>query len=300
MKTNAAYELITNQIIQSMEAGEVPWRKPWTSTAPRNLFSGKAYRGINNWLLSMVSTQYPVFATFNQFKSHGAVIKKGSKSVPVFFFTKLTKEEELKDGSKKEKHIPMIRQYNVFTVEQVDNLDLSQFVDQKEDFTPNMEAQTLVDSFLENVDGLSLDHHGNDRAYYSPKHDSISVPAKTYFHSSHDYYSTIFHEIGHSTGHEKRLNRDGIAKITSHARGEAYSFEELVAELTAAYLCSLTGIDNQVKVDQSAAYIKSWLKVLKDDKALIWKAAAQAQKAVDFILETANLDQVSNEEEAPF
>ncbi len=282
-----------------MESGNVPWRKPWSANVPKNLFTGKSYRGVNNWLLAMIDTQLPAFATFNQVKQHGGMIKKGAKSLPVFFFSKFNKEEETKSGEKKLKSIPIMRQYNVFTVEDMTGIEFEKFLDPKLDFEPNADAQTLLDAFLDN-EKLSFTHDGGDRAFYRPSSDSVHMPRREDFKTVGAYYSTAFHEVGHATGAEKRLNRDGIAKISSHKRGEAYSFEELVAELTASYLCALTGLDNEVESDQSASYIKGWLKVLKDDKAMIWKAASQAQKAVDYIVAKSNLQLSIEEESAPF
>lgn len=295
MKTTQAYETITQKIIDSMENGTVPWRKPWSANVPKNLFSGKSYRGVNNWLLSMIDTQLPAFATFNQVKQHGGMIKKGSKSVPVYFFQMKNYKEE-KDGEEKLRKIPIMRQYAVFTLEDIDGIDFSKFIDPKLDFEPNADAQTLIDAYL-SAEGIPFTHDGNDQAYYVPSLDIIKMPRKEDFKTTSAYYATSFHEIGHSTGHEKRLNRFEKCQIGSHKRGEAYSFEELVAELTSSYLCALTGIDNELDTEQSAAYIKSWLKVLKDDKAMIWKAAAQAQRAVDYITSKANIN-LTEEEQA--
>jgi antirestriction protein ArdC len=296
MKTSIAYEEVTQKIIDSMENGVVPWRTPWTAVGPRNLFSKKAYRGVNVWLLSMIGTELPAFATFNQIKEHGGNVLKGSKSVKIYFFSKFKKVDQETD---KEFSIPVIRTYNVFTTEQMEGIQVEKYLEKQKDFAPNLDADQLIEKFFASKVAPSLTFKSQDRAFYRPSTDSVVVPPKEQFKDAGSYYSTVFHEMGHATGHEKRLKRDGVATMDPHGRGAVYGFEELVAELTASYLCALTGIDNQIEVDQRAAYIDSWLGVLKKDKAMIWKAASQAQKAVDLILNTAGMEQsISDEEEA--
>lgn len=290
LKVADVYEIVTQKIIESMNSGSIPWRKPWTGSGPKNLFTQKDYRGINSWLLGMQPTSAAYFATFNQVKEKGGSIKKGSVSTPIYFF-KMRRYEDEKTG--KEKAFPIAKQYRVFSVDQIEGIDFEKYIIPtvaNENFDKNENAQKILTDFIirERATGLTLDHNGNDMAFYRPSSDSIHLPKRSAFLSTNDYYSTAFHEMGHATGAKHRLNREGIAETkaaSGHYRGQLYSFEELVAELTASYLCTNSGIDNDMEIGQRAAYIKSWLKVLKDDPKMIWKAAGQAQKATDYILD---------------
>lgn len=293
-KAADVYAAITEKIIISMESGNIPWRKPWSGDLPRNLFTKKNYRGVNNWLLSMIPCEAPYFATYKQVNAAGGQVKKGSKALPIYFFSMRT----YTDKNGEEKKYPLMKQYSVFGLDQIENLDPKYLPAPKtrpEEWAANEEAQNLLTKFLinERSTGLVFEHNGNDRAFYAPYRDSIHLPSKGSFIDANAYYSTAFHEIGHATGAAKRLNRDGITKTgdkSGHYRGAVYSFEELIAELTASYICALTGIDNELEIGQRAAYIKSWLKVLKDDPKMIWQASSAAQKAADYILKSAGID----------
>lgn len=304
LKVADVYDIVTKKIISSMENGNIPWRKPWNGSGPKNLFTKKEYRGINNWLLGMEPTTAPFFATFNQVSKAGGRIIKGSVSTPIYFFKMRVYEDE--NGNKKK--FPIAKQYRVFSVDQIEGLDIAELikgqasVDETE--IDELEAaQLIVTDFIlrEAKTGLKFDHNGQNQAFYRPSTDSIHLPKRNAFKSVADYYSTAFHEMGHATGAAHRLNREGVSKTkaaSGHYRGEVYSFEELIAELTASYLCTTVGLDNEIEIGQRAAYIKSWLKVLKDDPKFIWKAAGQAQKATDFILDIKPFEVKDDEGEA--
>ncbi len=290
LSTAEVYNIVTGKIIESMEAGNVPWRKPWTGNGPQNLFTKKHYRGINAWLLGITPASAPFFATYKQVAAAGGNIIRGSKSTPVYFFSmKVLKDK--KTGE--EKRFPIVRQYAVFTIDQMEGLDLEKYKGgqaTKESLLENEAAHGIVTQFIlrEQKNGFLMDHRGNDQAYYRPSTDSVHLPERKNFIDTNAYYSTVFHEFGHATGAAKRLNREGIVKTAAgsgHRRGQVYSFEELIAELTASYICAETGIDNDIEIGQRAAYIKSWLKALNDDPKMIWKAASAAQKAADYILD---------------
>lgn len=268
--TKKIYEMITNQIIEKLEAGTVPWKKPFTNGIPRNWKTQKPYRGINLFLLDGGGE----YATFKQIKEAGGKVKRGSKSQIVIFWKMLDIEDQETEEKKK---VPMLRYYRVFKIgEQTDGLEPKQEFE-KYEHDPIEEAEKIKDNYF-NAPSYSFNSGG---AWYKPFEDHINVPPKEDFEDIHEYYSTLFHEMIHSTGHESRLNREGIVKHNRFGSKD-YSKEELVAELGASMLCGITGISNET-IDNSASYINSWLQKLKDDKTLIVKAGQQAQKASDYI-----------------
>lgn len=270
MMSKKIYELITNQIIEKLEKGTVPWKKPFKNGVAVNWKTQKEYRGINTMLLDGGE-----YATFKQIKEAGGKVKKGEKSQIVVFWKWLEIEDE---ETEEEKKIPLLRYYRVFEVgSQVEGLDPKREYETF-DHDPIYEAEKIKENYI-NAPSYSSITGG---AWYKPFEDRINVPPMKEFESIHEYYSTLFHEMIHSTGHSSRLNREGI---TSHNGfgSELYSKEELIAELGASMLCGVTGIDNET-IDNSASYINSWLRALKNDKTLIVKASQQAQKAADYIL----------------
>jgi|SRR5882672_10720937 len=271
--SDKVYQIITDRIIKSLESGVVPWQKPWggSNGMPRNLSSGKPYRGINVWLLGSAGYASPHWVTFNQARNMGGSVKKGEKSTPIVFWSFPT--EEQKAAGKK----PFCRYYNVFNTSQCDGL-----------VVPDAPVQAPVNPDAECdrvVRGYKLCpriEHGGSGACYSPTLDFVRMPNRDAFIGSEEYYSTLFHELGHSTGHKDRLNREGVTQLVAFGSTN-YSKEELVAEMTAAFICGVVGIENKT-IDNSAAYIANWLQKLKNDKGMVISAAQHAQKAADMIL----------------
>lgn len=264
------YEMITDRMIQLLEQGVVPWRRPWRVGAAVNWKTQKAYRGINTLLLEPGE-----YASFKQVNEAGGTVKKGEKGQIVVFWTWLEKESE--QTGKPEK-IPFLRYYTVFEInKQCEGLQ-SKRNDQTFTHDPIKEAEMICEGF-EDAPSVSF---ASGRAFYRPSDDIVNVPPLQDYAKPQEYYSTLFHEYVHSTGHENRLNRSGINEIVAFG-DENYSKEELVAEIGAAMLCGVAGIDNST-LENSAAYVGSWLRKLKDDKKLIVQAAGQAQKAADYIL----------------
>ena len=280
-----AYELVADLIIKQLENGTVPWRKPWTLPAgvyPQNV-EGKSYRGINAILLGMTPFEDPRWVTFKKAKELGGHVSKGEKGMPIVFWKWL----EVKDDNAMEadatKNIPMLKRYTVFNVSQCEGLSVPP-LDTKvstPDWNVIEEAESIV-SGMPNAPIISED--GGTQAFYIPSKDGIHMPPKPAFDDAGEWYSTLFHEMTHSTGHAKRLDRSTVT-ATARFGSPTYSREELVAEFGAAYLCHTSGIENTI--DNSAAYIDGWLKKLCNDKKLAIVAAAQGQKAADYIL---NLD----------
>jgi antirestriction protein ArdC len=276
MKTNI-YDQITERIIAMLEKGTIPWRKPWTAQTglPRNLVSGKAYRGINVFLLHAMCYESPFWLTFRQAQELGGNVRKGEKACPVVFWKQL--EVEDKESHEVEK-IPMLRFYYVFNVAQVDGL---------KDIPANNEATATASTkpvaILENMPKRPAIKYGMRKAFYSPAEDSIGMPNRECFDSDASFFATAYHEAIHSTGHASRLNRPTVTEANGFG-SEEYSKEELIAEMGSAFLCGEAGIESTQ--ENSAAYLQNWLEQLENDKKLIVQAAAQAQKAADFILGT--------------
>jgi len=274
------YAMITDRIIEELEKGTVPWRMPWNGYIkgfPQNFTSKKNYRGVNIFTLKLAMRSTPYWITFNQAKQLKGSIKKGEKGYPVVFWKFLEKKD--KDTGEK-KNVPLLKYYTVFNLDQCEGIELPEF-DQPETrkFTPIEQAEKIITD----MPNKPTINHNEPRAFYRPAADMVNMPKKELFLSDAEYYSTMFHELGHSTGHASRLNRESEAK--NHMFGSAdYSREELIAEITASFLCAESEIENET-IENSAAYIAGWLSKLKDDKKLLVQAAGKAQKAADYILD---------------
>ncbi len=273
------YEIITDRILRKLEQGTAPWRRGWDTAQgmPRSLVSGKEYRGINAFMLGTAGHSSPYYLTFKQALARGGAVRKGEHGYPVVFWKMLEKDNpKAQDGKD---HIPMLRYYTVFNADQCDGIDYPK-PDGLRVHEPIRVCQDTAARYLSDK-GPSLSH-GGARAYYRPSTDSVSMPELGAFERREEYYSVLFHELSHSTGHKSRLDRSGISE--SHSFGDSvYSREELVAEMGAAMLCGHCGIDSAT-LDNSAAYLAGWVKVLRGDSRLVVTAAAQAQKAADLIL----------------
>lgn len=284
------YQEVTDQIVALLEAGTVPWRKPWNVTAPTSMSSGKPYRGYNRLILSFLGSEYdsPFWGTYKQITEQGGQIRKGEKSTLVTLWKRMERDVKdangapvMVDGKPETRSFMMVRGFNVFNACQADWADgmPSKFTPTKGcDFEPDEAAQKVADRYF--ADGPQL-QHGWDRACYVPTFDQVQMPDATTFVDVDSYYSVLFHEAAHSTGAAKRLNRDGITDFAGFA-SHSYGFEELVAELTTAMVCATVGIETTQEA--SASYLANWIATIKGDPKLIIQAASQAQKAADLIL----------------
>jgi antirestriction protein ArdC len=273
------YSIITERIVSQLEAGTVPWRKPWKAQNggnPANFGSRKTYRGINWFLLSFAPYSCPFWLTYKQAAELNGTVRKGEKGTPVVFWNWVDSKTE-KDANGKPKRVPFLKYYTVFNVEQCEGITWTAEKIEGTEFNPVTEAEKIVS----NMPRAPKLGHGGDRAYYRPSTDSVQMPLAETFDTAGNYYSTLFHELTHATGHESRLNRKGVAEVAGFG-SETYAKEELVAEMGAAFLCAFSGIENTIPA--SASYIQAWLGKLKEDAKLVVYAAAQAQKAADFIL----------------
>ena len=275
MNTNG-YDRITERIVTLLGQGTVPWHKPWKARAawPRNYVSQKLYRGINVFLLHAMSYESPCWLTFLQATELGGSIRKGEKSCPVVFWKQMKIADE---ESEAEKKIPLLRIYHVFNVAQCDGL--------KTIPTPVetlLSAPTKPEEIVAFMPKRPEIKHGMTKAYYSPSADIVAMPERSRFEQEAGYFATLFHELVHATGHKSRLNRSTIAEAAGFG-SNPYCKEELIAEMGAAFLCGQAEIADRI-IENSAAYIQNWLEQLQNDHKLVVQAAAQAQKAADFIL----------------
>jgi len=279
------YEIITNKICDMLDKGTVPWRKPWTGSngdLPRSLESGKTYRGINLFLLACADFESSYWLTFNQAKAKGGMVRKGEKGTPIVFFNWSEKERTNAEGETVKVKTPFLRYYTVFNLDQIDGIEAPDTEQKEFTFNPIKEAEKIV----HNMPNRPQITHNMQKAFYRPSIDLVNMPKATSFAETAEYYSTLFHELTHSTGHESRLDRQGIAEIAAFG-DDVYSREELVAEFGAAFLCGHSGID-PATIENSAAYIKGWSKKLRNEPRLLVTAAAQGQKAADYILNEQN------------
>jgi antirestriction protein ArdC len=265
-----------------MEQGIIPWRRPWTGQLSTNYDSGKQYRGVNILNLGIAEMvcgySSPYWMTFLQAQKHGGHIKRGEKATYIVFSDKKVREVEKEDGTKEQKIYHFIKSFPVF------NWDQTEGVPKKEigpALDPDRDIVAISDRILSQMPNRPVYRESGNSAYYMPKSDLVNLPPIATFKTTEGYVATKFHEYGHCTGHKTRLNRSGIMTVAKFG-GEEYSFEELVAELTSAYLCASSGVDNTL--ENSAGYIQNWLKVLRDDKSMLLKASGKATAAVEYIL----------------
>jgi antirestriction protein ArdC len=281
------YSRITNKIVADLEQGVRPWMRPWSAehaagriTRPLR-HNGIPYKGINVLMLWSAATlngyACPIWLTFKQALELGGAVRKGERGELVVYANSITRTETDDKGEETERSIPFLKGYTVFNVEQCDGLPAH--------YTAKPEAPALSPvQRIERADwffaatGADI-RHGGTRAFYAEGPDYVQMPPFESFRDAESYAATLAHELTHWTKHSRRLARDmGRVKWGD----EGYAREELVAELGAAFLCADLEITPEVRVDH-AAYIASWLTALKDDKRLIFTAAAHAQRAADYL-----------------
>lgn len=303
------YEIVNQRIADLLAKGTVPWHQTWKpayyqcngsgerilADGPYNLHSRKPYRGMNVWVLQAAGYASPWWLTYNQARLMGGHVKEGSKGTPVFFWNFVKKASTNRNGDEVEKSIPFLRYYTVFNLEQVELPEYKMpkvIVEDKKDEVTTLEAaEAVVDKYVAELGGPDVVNFvDQNSAYYSPAEDKVVTPTIAQFDRPEDYYSTLFHELGHSTGHQKRLGRDWGRKFGD----PNYAREELCAEMTAAYLCAHTGVEGTF--DNSAAYLEHWQQQLKDDSYLFITAAGKAQAAADHILGKGSAEEADQAE----
>ena len=276
------YEMVTERIIAELEKGIIPWQRPWTGT-PAGAYSrstGKPYSFINQLILGKPGE----YLTFKQIQDAGGKVKKGEKASIVVFWKQYPVTETNEDGETITKCIPVLRYYNVFHIDQCEGVTPKYAQPVTTALEPIEHAESIITGYVDR-ETLTFENQEQNRAYYSPAMDKVVVPVLSQFSIVEEYYSTAFHELTHSTMHPDRCNRQEERKGKLVAFGsEEYSKEELVAEIGAASLVNICGIESEKSFRNSAAYIQSWLLVLKNDSRMIVSAASKAEKAVNYIL----------------
>lgn len=272
------YQMVTDRIIKQLEVGVIPWHKPWNNAinGAYNRISKKPYSLINQMLLKHNGE----YATFKQWNNLGGKIRKGSKSEMVVFWKIYQKEELNEKGEKEVVNIPVLKYYNVFHISQVDNVKPLERPTTEVKQIP--EADTLITDYITRENITYMETISN-KAYYSPKTDTVVIPSRSQYKDINEFYSTAFHELTHSTGHKNRLNRISTTEIAAFG-SDNYSKEELTAEIGSCNILNILGIETPDTFNNSTAYIQSWLRVLKNDNKFIVSASSKAEKAVKYIL----------------
>ncbi|MDF7824080.1 zincin-like metallopeptidase domain-containing protein [Pontiellaceae bacterium B12227] len=278
--------LITQKMIDRItELGELPWRKPWTSASmwPRNLISQKRYRGCNVFLLHSLGYASPYFLTMKQANTLGGKIRKGEKACPVVFWKMIDPED--KNAPKDDpasKCRPILRYYSAFNVDQCEGIP-EEKIPSVEIPARNVYPIAAAEEVVRGMPNPPKIIYGRSQASYAPSFDTVQMPNPEWFESDEHFYSCLYHELAHSTGHESRLARKAITSPNGFG-SNPYAREELVAEMTAAFLCGQCGILNAVE-GNSAAYLKGWLQRLHEDPSLLISAGSMAQRAFDYIVD---------------
>ena len=268
------YKEVTDRIILQLEQGIIPWKKPWIASGNAiSRATGKPYSLLNQMILGRGGE----YVTFAQCQKEGGKVRKGEKSQMVVFWKFIEQEDE---ETHEKKQVPFLRYYNVFHIDQCEGLEAKHMAAAEGTAEPDEKAEEIIAAYV-NRSGVRMIHMEGERAFYQPSSDCVTLPLLSQFAETAEYYSTAFHELTHSTGHASRLNR---LHQTAFFGSEAYSKEELVAEIGAAALVNHAGLETSSSFRNNAAYIQSWLKALQNDKRFIVSAAGKAEKAVSLIL----------------
>ena len=269
------YAEITGRMVSEMEKGIIPWRKPWmASEAAISHTTGKPYSLLNQMLLGKVGE----WLTFKQVNAEGGYVRKGEKASICVFWKWIEKEDE---ETGETTQVPFLKYYNVFHLSQCEGISAKYAQEMTKTASADETAENIVAEYTKR-EGVMIEHVKGNQAYYQPAMDKIVLPMMKQFAETAEYYGTAFHEMIHSTGHMKRLNR---LNATAHFGGEDYSKEELVAEIGSSALVHHCGLETKESFRNNTAYIQSWLQALKNDKRFIVSASSKAEKAVKYVLE---------------
>lgn len=293
-------EMVADRIIKSLDAGIIPWKRPWKKVNDLAVSHAtlRPYSLINQFLCGGVAGEY---VTYKQAIALGGHVKKGASGNPIIFWQqcyyedesgKRMTEEEARDkrGVIKIRAIPVMKFYHVFHINDCEGIEPRLNEDLPCGATQNLDAEQVIEAYFKR-EGIPLNRDGkSNRAYYAPKDDSVTVPTIDQFRATAGYYATIFHEMIHSTGNEKRLARFKSTEPTTIFDTESYSLEELVAEIGSAALMNRLGLESPEQIQNAASYVIGWRNKIREDNELIIKAASRAEKAVEFILSERKID----------
>lgn len=280
------YEAVTQSIIKELEQGTAPWIKPWKTGAamrPRSAVSQRPYGGVNVLILWSAAIEQgyanPAWLSYKQACDLGGHVKRGARGTRIVYVSTSKDTERRRDGTEVQRRQYFLKAYTVFNIEQTEGLPEHLYA--REAAIPIEEALPRVDAFIARI-GADVRHGGND-AFYHPRADFIMLPERAKFESTASYYATSLHEHAHWSGHPARLDR----YLSDRFGTEAYAAEELVAELATAFLCASLAIPGELP---HAAYVKSWLELLKRDSKAIFTAASAASKAADYLQQLGERD----------
>lgn len=292
------YERTTDRIIERLEEGVVPWHQPWKAgfNLPCNANSKRTYRGWNLVVTLFSGHESPYWATYKGWKKLGGQVRKGEKGTLVVGWKSVEREKDVEeDGVTRRvtKRSLVGFGYTVFNEEQVDGATVPEKAKGPE-LDPVEAAEQILETWRETQPECPIEVDRAGRAGYDPRGDRVLLPEFQSFESAEHYYKTAYHELGHATGAEKRLNRFEPGEDPTNFGSESYSKEELVAEFSASFVMATIGLE-QTTTDHTAAYIKGWLRALKDDKRLLISAASKAQAAANFILDGGAPEEAATE-----
>jgi antirestriction protein ArdC len=274
------YEIVTQKLLELLGSGHCPWRKPGQDTPgglPANAISKRVYRGANTWILGSAPYSDNRWLSYKQARELGGSVRKGERSTVAVFWKLIDQKDDSTESTGRCQKLPILRYYSVFNAEQCDDLQLPPLVR-----TGHHNRIEAAEEMIRSMPQPPAITESGSAAWYMPASDRVNVPPLDCFESSDAYYATLFHELGHSTGHETRLARKEVREVASFGSAE-YSTEELVAELTSAYCCAAAGLDNSL-IQNSAGYLQGWLAALSHDPRMFVLAASRAQRAADFIM----------------
>lgn len=277
------YAEVAQRIIDQLDQGNIPWEQPWRAGQARhaNPVSGTIYRGINPLLLEITAMDRGYsdrrWLTFKQARTLGGCVRKGEEGTTIVFWKRVSITDKETD---ERKSVPMLRHYTVFNVEQVDGLELPAIDESEYVAEETPEADSIMDGYFLR-DGAPRLRFGADGASYSPSNDIVAMPERERFTSDATFFSTLFHEAVHSTGHATRIGRQEITRSSMTFGDDLYGREELTAEMGSAMLCGLAGLQTE---RHSAGYIQHWRDAIAADTKMVVLAAQRAQRAADYIL----------------
>src|SRR5258706_1089786 len=297
------YSIITSRITKQLEEGVIPWQKSCAESGlPQSVVTKRPYRGINVWLLAMLSFPRNNFITTKQLKEVGGVVKEEEKAALVTFWNW---KEVTDEQSGESKNIPFLRYYTVYNSDQCDGIPdevlpappvhVKNPVKQAEQTVLLMQQKPVI-------------KHREKKSFYDPCLDIINVPKIDTFESQEYYYRSLFHQLIHATGHVSRLNRKEVMLMSELRADESFSSEELIAEMGTGYLMSVCGFTNDFVSKDKEVRAKGWLEKFKENKQLVIYAGGKAQQAVDFILNVSfkektvepSTETVADKDEVPF
>jgi antirestriction protein ArdC len=292
MSNAEVYQAVTDRMIAQLEAGTVPWQRPWVAGTgrPRSMTTRKPYQGINVLLLGLTAMERgytsPWWGTMNQVNELGGRVRKGQNkangcgATVIYLWKSVTKTRAGDDGEPVTTRFPVARAFYVFNADQCEGLPERFYPQPGAEPEIMPEPESILADYTSGMNGPEL-AYGGDSAHYQPGPDLLTLPVRAAFADSEKFYAVAFHEVTHSTGHASRCGREGLVNF-DHFGSERYAREELTAEMGSAMLCAIAGIETAFA--NSAAYIASWLRALRDDRTLVSRAATEAGRAVDYIL----------------